>query len=322
MLEVSQLDKRFPKAKSPALRGVSFEVGEGRICGLLGHNGAGKSTALGIILGMVHPDAGSVRIDGLSVQGQREQAVARIGAIFETPVFYEYLSGWQNLRLLSAYSGGVPRRLLEETVAWVGLEKRIRDKVGAYSHGMRQRLALAQALLPRPKLLVLDEPTDGLDPEGLVEFRSQVLELRRELGITVLLSSHLLSEVELLCDEVVILHGGEKVHEGPVGGVEEERRFFRIESDNPEETARLCAELGGEPREGGALFPAAADAAELLAGLVGGGAKVSRFSREEASLEDFYLRISRERRVGGPQLGDRAQSGDQPECGEEAPAEA
>jgi len=306
MLEVVQLEKRFPKAKAPALKSVSFEVGAGRICGLLGHNGAGKSTALGIILGLVHPDAGVVRVDGIAVQEQREKAMARVGAIFETPVFYEYLSGWQNLRLLSAYSGGVPRRLMEETVAWVGLEKRIRDRVSAYSHGMRQRLALAQALLPRPKLLVFDEPTDGLDPEGVVEFRHQILELRRELGLTVLLSSHLLSEVEQLCDEVVILHEGEKVHQSRVGEMEEGRRLHRIEAENPEKTALLCQRLGGEAVPGGFLFPGTADPHRLLRELMEGGARVSRFSPEEVSLEEIYLRITRSRRDGVPQAADAA----------------
>jgi ABC-2 type transport system ATP-binding protein len=173
MLEFDQVTKRFSGAAARALDEVSFSVAQGRICGLLGHNGAGKSTALGVLLGMVHPDAGEARIGGVVVQREREKAVAKVGAIFEAPAFYEYLSGWRNLKVLTAYSGGVPEKLMHETVEWVGLSKRIHDRVSAYSHGMRQRLALAQALLPQPELLILDEPTDGLDPEGLVEFRRQ-----------------------------------------------------------------------------------------------------------------------------------------------------
>ena len=156
MLQFNQVTKRFPSASSPALDGVSFSVGRGRICGLLGHNGAGKSTALGVILGMIHPDEGEALIDGCSVQRRRELAVAKVGAIFEAPAFYDYLSGWKNLKVLTAYSGGVSEEEMRKMVVWVGLEKRIRDRVSTYSHGMRQRLALAQALLPRPELLILD----------------------------------------------------------------------------------------------------------------------------------------------------------------------
>ncbi|MDP4849916.1 MAG: ABC transporter ATP-binding protein, partial [Verrucomicrobiales bacterium] len=232
MLQFLNVSKRFPGAAAAALDDVSFTVGKGRICGLLGHNGAGKSTSLGVLLGMIHPDRGEAVIGGCSVQQNREGAIRKVGAIFEAPAFYEYLSGWRNLKVLTAYSGGVPESVMRETVAWVGLEKRIHDRVSAYSHGMRQRLALAQALLPQPELLILDEPTDGLDPEGIVEFRRQILELRDRRGLTVLLSSHLLTEVEQVCDEVVILQGGKKVYEGRVNGFGDGRVFYRLESEN------------------------------------------------------------------------------------------
>ncbi len=290
MLKFQNVEKRFPGATSPALDAVSFEVGKGRICGLLGHNGAGKSTALGIILGMVHPDEGEALIEGVSVQRDREKALPRVGAIFEAPAFYDYLSGWHNLKSLAAYSGGVSDKLIEETVEWVGLGARIRDRVSTYSHGMRQRLALAQSLLPRPDLLVLDEPTDGLDPEGIVEFREQLLELRDRLGLTVLLSSHLLSEVEQLCDEVVILRGGKKVYAGSVDGFDQDLALFRIASDNEDETKELIMRLGGQAEGGRYAFPKTINDSELLASLVQKGAKVTRFSREATSLEEFYLR--------------------------------
>lgn len=293
MLEVDQLSKTFDRGRPPALDGVSFSVAKGKICGLLGHNGAGKSTALGIILGMVYPDAGEVRIDGTVVQRNREEAIAKVGAIFETPCFYEYLSGWHNLRIFSAYSGGVSESLLRETVAWVGLEKRIGDRVAKYSHGMRQRLALAQALLPRPELLILDEPTDGLDPEGIVEFREQLFELRDRLGLTVLLSSHLLGEVEQVCDEVVILQAGRKVYSGAVRAVERERVCYRIEVENPELVERLIGDLGGAPERGSRyVFSPERKADEILSFLVSGGARISHFSKEEDSLESLYLRFS------------------------------
>jgi len=293
MLEVAGLSKTFRRGSPPALRDVSFRVERGRICGLLGHNGAGKSTALGAILGMVHPDAGEATIGGVSVQRRREAAIKQVGAIFETPAFYDYLSGWHNLRLLSAYSGGVSRGEIEEVVAWVGLSERIRERVSGYSHGMRQRLALAQALLPRPRLLVLDEPTDGLDPEGIVEFRRRLLELRDRFGITVLLSSHLLAEVEQVCDEVVILQRGVKVYEGGAGAMAGGRTVYEIDAADRERMREVCRELGGEPLGEDVAFPADEDPAAILRRLVEAGVAVSRFAARSDSLESIYLQFSR-----------------------------
>ena len=306
MLQFLNVSKRFPGAAAAALDDVSFTVGKGRICGLLGHNGAGKSTSLGVLLGMIHPDRGEAVIGGCSVQQNREGAIRKVGAIFEAPAFYEYLSGWRNLKVLTAYSGGVPESVMRETVAWVGLEKRIHDRVSAYSHGMRQRLALAQALLPQPELLILDEPTDGLDPEGIVEFRRQILELRDRRGLTVLLSSHLLTEVEQVCDEVVILQGGKKVYEGLVNGFGDGRVFYRLESENENITRQLCVDLGGEIFGEKVAFPSDRKAADLLAALVAGGARITCFAPESGSLETLYLEISRVAKEHGKEKGGEA----------------
>lgn len=306
MLQFLNVSKRFPGAAAAALDDVSFTVGKGRICGLLGHNGAGKSTSLGVLLGMIHPDRGEAVIGGCSVQQNREGAIRKVGAIFEAPAFYEYLSGWRNLKVLTAYSGGVPESVMRETVAWVGLEKRIHDRVSAYSHGMRQRLALAQALLPQPELLILDEPTDGLDPEGIVEFRRQILELRDRRGLTVLLSSHLLTEVEQVCDEVVILQGGKKVYEGRVNGFGDGRVFYRLESESENITRQLCVDLGGEIFGEKVAFPSDRKAADLLAALVAGGARLTCFAPESGSLETLYLEISRVAKEQGKEKGGEA----------------
>lgn len=306
MLQFLNVSKRFPGAAAAALDDVSFTVGKGRICGLLGHNGAGKSTSLGVLLGMIYPDRGEAVIDGCSVQQNREGAIRKVGAIFEAPAFYEYLSGWRNLKVLTAYSGGVPESVMRETVAWVGLEKRIHDRVSAYSHGMRQRLALAQALLPQPELLILDEPTDGLDPEGIVEFRRQILELRDRRGLTVLLSSHLLTEVEQVCDEVVILQGGKKVYEGRVNSFGDGRVFYRLESENENITRQLCVDLGGEIFGEKVAFPSDRKAADLLAALVAGGARLTCFAPESGSLETLYLEISRVAKEQGKEKGGEA----------------
>ena len=159
MLRVSNLRKCF--AGKEALKGVSFEVEKGEIYGLLGHNGAGKSTTVGIILGMVSADGGEVEVGGVSVLKEQTAALRKVGAIFEAPAFYDYMSGWQNLKILVGLSGPFDEKAAREIVGKVGLSDRITSKVGSYSHGMRQRLALAQALLPEPEVLLLDEPTDG-----------------------------------------------------------------------------------------------------------------------------------------------------------------
>lgn len=297
MLTVSGLKKRFDRKAPPALDDVSFSVGSGEIYGLLGHNGAGKSTALGILLGMVYPDEGEVTIGGRSVQREREAALSQVGAIFEAPAFYEYLSGWQNLKVLTAFSGGVERETMEEVVAWVGLSKRIRHRVGTYSHGMRQRLALAQALLPKPKVLILDEPTDGLDPEGIVEFREQLFELREKSGVTILLSSHLLSEVEQVCDRVAILQAGKKVYEGGTRGLGGEGQLHRIEFGTESDRKKaqpIAARHQATPGPGEDLFvlPPGADPVAFLSDLVSAGIQIRQFVRLESTLEDLYLEVS------------------------------
>jgi len=293
MLTVSDLSKRFDRKAPPALDCVSFSVEKGEVYGLLGHNGAGKSTSLGIMLGMVYPDAGDVVIGGVSVKTQREAALRKVGAIFESPNFYEYLTGWHNLKVLTAFSGGVSKSRMEEVVEWVGLSKRVHDRVGTYSHGMRQRLALAQALLPRPEILILDEPTDGLDPEGIVEFRERIHELRDEHGVTILLSSHLLWEVEQTCDRVAILQAGEVVYEGNGRGLSDSRAWYRIEAEAPDVVGGVLESFGGERNaEGLAALPADCDPADFLTALVEKSARVREFVRVEESLEDLYLKVS------------------------------
>ncbi|MEN9992409.1 MAG: hypothetical protein RLZZ224_2111 [Verrucomicrobiota bacterium] len=292
MLEIDHLEKNFQGA--PALKGVSFRVERGQIYGLLGHNGAGKSTTLGIILGMVAPTHGDVRIDGISVQHDRSRALRKVGAIFEAPSFYEYLSGWQNLKILMSYSGRFDARLAKEVVERVGLSQRIHSKVQTYSHGMRQRLALAQALLPEPEILLLDEPTDGLDPEGIKWFRDFILELRRERGMTVLFNSHLLAEVEQMCDRIAILQGGELVFEGPIKGLEDEHQMYEIECDTPERLAALTATHGGKVESGMLILPSSIDPALVLRDLVQAGMLIRSFTPKHRSLEDLYMEIKQQ----------------------------
>jgi ABC-2 type transport system ATP-binding protein len=292
MLELDSLKKSF--GRKPALESLSFRVGSGEIYGLLGHNGAGKSTTLGIILGMVEPDSGEARIDGISVQRQRAAALRQVGSIFESPCFYEYLSGWENLRILSTYSAPFDRAATEEIVGRVGLTDRIGSKVRTYSHGMRQRLALAQSLLPMPRVLLLDEPTDGLDPEGIKWFRDFILGLRDERGMTVLFNSHLLAEVEQMCDRVAILKQGRQVFEGRVADLAGDERVYEITCDPWDTASAFLLEKGCHIlRPGRVAMPPELDPPAVVAALVGLGVRISAFSPIRRSLEDVYLEITR-----------------------------
>ena len=291
MLEIQGLSKTF--GGKPALENVSFNVAKGEIHGLLGHNGAGKSTTLGIILGMVMPDAGNVTIGGASVLTHRSTALCKAGAIFESPAFFDYLSGWNNLKILMSYSGGFDEKSARETVEMVGLTKRIHSKVRTYSHGMRQRLALAQALLPEPELLLLDEPTDGLDPEGIREFREFILKLRDDFGMTILLNSHLLAEIELMCDRCVILKAGRKVYEGPVPSRSGATPRYLLATPDTE-IARTVASRAGVTfdADGSVELPPDILGHEFLRRLVEAGVRVESWQVQKKNLEDCYLELT------------------------------
>ncbi|MEX1119169.1 MAG: ABC transporter ATP-binding protein [Terrimicrobiaceae bacterium] len=285
MVSLRGLHKRF--GKRPAIEDISLEVPEGEIFGLLGHNGAGKSTTFGIMLGMVAPTRGEAFIAGHSVQTNRSRALAGVGAIFETPSFYEYLSGWENLRFFVSLSGrDVPRAEMEAAVHLVGLADRIGDPVKNYSHGMRQRLGLAQALVPRPRFILLDEPTDGLDPLGIREMRGMIRRLRDEFGITVMLSSHLLSEVEQLCDRVAILHRGKMVF---CGKWKETPDLWQFTLEPQERSEEILRAHGLKPLQDSWVAPEGFDPARLVEALVREGIHVRGLQPVRQTLEDFYL---------------------------------
>jgi ABC-2 type transport system ATP-binding protein len=275
------------------LKGISFEVNRGEIYGLLGHNGAGKSTTLGIILSMVGAESGEVFIGGVSVRKNPQQALCKVGSIFEAPAFYDYMSGWDNLKVLVGLSGRFDKEAVMNVVDRVDLTDRIHSKVGAYSHGMRQRLALAQALLPEPEILLLDEPTDGLDPEGIKWFRDFILGLRKERGMTVLFNSHLLSEVEQMCDRVAIIRAGELVYEGAVDELRDDRPGVRLQANPPEILGGVVCDLGGKKLgEDRWVFPEGTEIPNVVRSLIERGAEVSEVTPVRRSLEDVYLEHS------------------------------
>lgn len=288
MIRFEHLAKSF--RGRPALYDLSLEIPAGEIFGLLGHNGAGKSTTFGILLGQVHPARGEAFIRGVSVQRDRLKALKKVGAIFEAPAFYDYLSGWRNLLIFTAYSAILTEAEIKETVQFVGLTGRIHDPVKTYSHGMRQRLALAQALLPRPELLLLDEPAEGLDPEGIHEMRELILKLNREKGMTVVLSSHILAEVEQMCDRIAILNKGRLVYDGRWSELRAEKKTWRLDVDDWTKAQAVIAAVDGTvtPEKTIALKPSA-DIAEVVSALVGAGVRVRAVVPLEQTLEEVYL---------------------------------
>jgi len=295
MIELRNLTKAY--GGKPALHGLSLEVRRGEIFGLLGHNGAGKSTTLGILLGQVFPDQGEALIGGVSVQRHRSQALARTGAIFEAPRFYDYLSGWRNLEIYTSYSARVPAKRIEEAVEIAGLSGRIHDRVGTYSQGMRQRLGLAQALLPENEVILLDEPTNGLDPEGIHEMRELIQRLNREHGLTLVFCSHLLVEVEQLCDHVVILNQGRKIFDGRWADLAVDRRQVRWEVDDWDRAKALLTEAEGVRIEGVGVISLDehCEIADLVARLVRAGVRVSAVEPLRRNLEQIYLSLTHPR---------------------------
>ncbi|MBB6428537.1 ABC transporter ATP-binding protein [Algisphaera agarilytica] len=318
MIEVDAVSKAF--AGRPAVQDLSLTVRRGEVYGLLGHNGAGKSTTLGMMLGQVFPDAGRVVLNGADVLRRRRAALSGVGAIFESPCFYDYLTGRRNLRIFAHYSKRVAESRLDEVVEQVGLAGRIDDPVGTYSHGMRQRLALGQALLHRPEMLILDEPTDGLDPQGIAEFRGTIRRLNQDQGMTILFSSHLLSEVEQVCDRVAVLHQGRRVFEGEWDAVNTGAAELDLEVDRRDEAlvrlreAGLIHETHDPSRPNRVVLSKAADPAAVNRCLVESGFAVHRLDPVRPTLEAFYMRTVGVSSEGiGPQQDQRvAQEGGAP----------
>jgi ABC-2 type transport system ATP-binding protein len=292
MIRLHSISKRF--GDRLALDQLSLQIPSGEIFGLLGHNGAGKSTAIGILLGQVWPTSGHAAINGCDVLRDRRGALQGVGAIFETPVFYDYLSGQRNLEILSHYTGPTPPERIREVLDWVGLSSRAKSKVRTYSHGMRTRLALAQALLPDPQLLILDEPGDGLDPEGMHELREMIRRLHREFGLTILLSSHLLNEVEQICTRIAVLKTGRLVFHGTVTEATRHQGWLRLRTDSFAQAVATLVDRGlvSEQRNGDAIRLIDGVGAESVVRLlVEQGRAVYEITPQEQTLEDFYLAV-------------------------------
>jgi len=292
MISLHQVQKKF--GARVAVDDLTLNIPRGEIFGLLGHNGAGKSTAIGMMLGQVWPTRGEVKVCGHDVTTQRARALQKVGAIFETPAFYDYLSGRRNLEILSHYSAPTPPARIREVMDWVGLTGRERSAVKTYSHGMRARLAIAQSLLPQPELLIFDEPGSGLDPEGTAEMRQTIARLHRELGLTILLSSHLLGEVEQLCSRIAVLKEGRKVFEGRIADIKAERGRLMLRTPDFAAATALLRERGIITGAVGGKVIALSEGrttAEAVKVLVEANIPVEGIWQQEQTLENFYLSL-------------------------------
>jgi ABC-2 type transport system ATP-binding protein len=226
--------------KRTIVRDITFDVYPGEVFGFLGPNGAGKTTTIRMLVGLVKPTAGTVEICGYDIRQHFQEAMRHIGCIVENPEMYRFLTGRENLQQFARMLGDIDETRIQEVAELVGLDKRIDDKVKTYSLGMRQRLGIAQALLAKPKLLILDEPTNGLDPNGIRELREFVKKLAAEEGIAVFVSSHILSEMELMCDRVAIIHEGRVLRVGKVADLlYGESRKIAIHTDETEHALRM-----------------------------------------------------------------------------------
>ena len=291
VLRATGLTKRYPGGVL-AVDGVDLAVQRGEVYGFLGPNGAGKTTMMRMLLGLIRPTSGTV--DLLGEPPGSPAGLARVGALIESSGFYPYLSGLDNLRILARY-GGVPRGRIDAVLDAVDLTDRAGDRFATYSLGMKQRLGVASALLGDPELLVLDEPTNGLDPAGMADMRALVRRLGAE-GRAVLLSSHLLGEVQQICDRVGVISGGRLIAESTVAELRGQAALV-IAAAPLDVAARRAVQLLGADRVQvvGAelrLTAGEAEAAEINRELVAAGVEVSELRREERSLEEVFLEMT------------------------------
>ena len=240
IIAVKNLSKRFGAFE--AVKDVSFTVNKGDVFGFLGPNGAGKSTTMRCILSLITPDAGDIKLFGKSMKMHRNEILGNIGCIIEKPDFYKYLSAERNLELFARISGtNATKKDIQEILDFVGLGTRGKHKVKGFSHGMKQRLGIAQALIHKPDLIVLDEPTTGLDPQGIIEVRKLILRLKEEQNKTIILSSHQLAEIELIANRMVIINQGKTSIEGDVQALlNAEELVVRIETTSPTQALLCC----------------------------------------------------------------------------------
>lgn len=242
IVEIKHFSKHF--GKIIAVEDVSFDVHKGDVFGFLGPNGSGKSTTIRAMLSLINPTSGEIRLFGKKLHSNRSIILSNIGCIIEKPDFYPYLTAEKNLEIFARISGKtIPRIKIYEMLEFVGLKGREKDKVGHFSHGMKQRLGVAQTILHDPELIILDEPNTGLDPQGSIDIRNLILQLKNERNKTILLSSHILSEIELIANRMVIISNGKSIVEGNVSELLNQHELIvSFEVDQPEKARLIISE--------------------------------------------------------------------------------
>ncbi len=298
IVELRKLSKTIGKKK--IIDNLNLSLFPGQITGFLGPNGAGKTTTIRMMSGLMKPTSGEVVVDGQTLTEHFEETMSKVGVIVENPEMYKYMSGWKNLLHFARMDKTVTKERITQVVEQVGMQNRIHEKVSSYSLGMRQRLGLAQALLHRPKFLILDEPTNGLDPAGIREFRTYLRKIAVEDGVSVFVSSHLLSEIELMCDRIAIIQNGQLIDLREMNQVEE--AHYYIEAQPTEQTRELLIAQGLVPEVSGSGFIAKVEQAQIpsiIQALVAANMEVFAVQPFRKTLEDQFLEMT-----GGGQIAE------------------
>ena len=294
-IDVTHLSKKFNDTY--AVNDLSFTVNEGDIYGFLGQNGAGKSTTIRMLLTLIQPSSGNIEIFGKKLSISRSEILKQVGAVIEKPDLYKYLSAYENLSIFAKMSDiKVSKKLLMDQLKMVGLEDRAKDNVRTFSQGMKQRLGIAVALVHNPALIILDEPTNGLDPQGIADIRNLILRLSREMGKTVLISSHLLSEIELIANRMIIIHKGKKMVEGTVADLlDPAHTLVEIDTLNNIETVQLLQQSKWVPfvqkKNKLQLMMNKTAVPELINDLVAMGVQMLSVNSSH-SLENYFLSLT------------------------------
>jgi ABC-2 type transport system ATP-binding protein len=298
ILSIRQLNKSFGQKK--IIDNISFDVFAGEVFGFLGPNGAGKTTTIKMIMGFLSVDSGSIQVAGFDLKKNYEKAMATLGGIVENPEMYKDLSGQVNLEMYARLHDGVTKARIDEVVALVGMQNRIRDKVKKYSLGMKQRLGLAQAILHKPRILILDEPTNGLDPAGIKDLRDILKRLAHEEQVAVFVSSHLLAEMQLMCDRVGIIHQGKLLGVKPIGELMAEasgKAAYRFITPQAEQAVKLlqAASVGLIRLQNDQLIEVEIETEQVPAVaklLVMNDIAIFGIHKVESSLEEAFMQIT------------------------------
>lgn len=298
LIECKNLCKKI--GKKTILNNVSLEVNEGDIVGFIGPNGAGKTTTIKLITGLQKITSGTVKINNYDIQKEFNNAIKEVGAIVESPDLYMYMSGYENLKIISKLYQNVDKERIDEVVKIVGLENRIKDKVSKYSLGMRQRLGIAQAILHKPNVLILDEPTNGLDPEGIKEVRDLCIKLAKEENMGILVSSHNLSELETFCNKVIIIQNGEIVETSTIDELKEEiqGKSYIIEVNDSKKAIMILEGSEQIDKANIRLQGEKTDVAVAVKKLVEADIEIYKVEEEKISLESAFLK-----KTGGNKIG-------------------